>query len=81
MSKYQCVSDSGSSGTADKTSSRSLRWDMNFGQADLTAHFSRDYEIQVTGFMMAILLQFNHHRVMSFEQIRQATLIQPEHEL
>ena len=54
---------------------------MNFGQADLTAHFSRDYEIQVTGFMMAILLQFNHHRVMSFEQIRQATLIQPEREL
>ena len=81
MNKYRCVTNNVRSDTTERKFGRSLTWKLNFGHADMTAHFAKDYEIQVTGYMMCILLKFDDHREMTLGQIRQETQIQPEHEL
>lgn len=57
-------------------SGRRLQWQANMGSADLKATFgSRRYEINVSTYLMCILLQFNDCDSKSYADIAQATEI------
>jgi len=57
-------------------SGRRLQWQTNMGSADLKATFgSRKYEINVSTYLMCILLQFNDSDTRTYADIAQATEI------
>jgi len=57
-------------------SGRRLQWQANMGSADLKAAFgSRKYEINVSTYLMCILLQFNDSDTRTYADIAQATEI------
>jgi len=57
-------------------SGRRLTWQTNMGSADLKAVFgSRKYEINVSTYLMCILLQFNEAETRTYADLAQATEI------
>jgi cullin 3 len=59
-------------------SGRRLQWQANMGSADLKAVFSgRKYEINVSTYLMCVLLLFNSSGTLSYAEIAEATEISP----
>ena len=57
-------------------SGRRLQWQANMGNADLKAVFSgRKYEINVSTYMMCVLVLFNQSDALSYSEILEATEI------
>ena len=59
-------------------SGRRLQWQANMGNADLKAVFqSRKYEINVSTYLMCVLLLFNASESLTYSEIAEATEIPP----
>lgn len=75
MKKFNCISEGGKF-------KRLLTWKLNFGSADLIAHFNnKSYEMNVSGYQMCVLFLFNESDQVTYTQMKSQTQIQPEKEL